>query len=138
MVEWVDVATILGSGTLGAFASKLVEWRKAGLDAKTKARQEDREAETKLVQDLRAMLLDERKLVQDERAAFHDERKGHLDCLDRVLGVERQLVDIQRESAATQREHAECPGKISKLESQVEELRGLALERYTRSDPPPA
>jgi chromosome segregation ATPase len=136
---WAEmVGIILGSGTLGVVATRIVEARKAKLEHVREVRAADVSEATKTVQDLREMLQTERQRVQDQMAQLLTERKGHLDCLSRVVAVESKSNRMESQLEEIRQEHAKCPGKIERLETQVEELRESLLERYLHSSHPPA
>ena len=138
---------VLGGGTLGVVAAKLVDARKLGL-------QHARETRAALVadaqataSDLRNMLQEERQNLQKERDKFQtamdkalEDRKGHMDCLGRVAAVEGELREVRKEYAAVREEHRGCPEKIRKLEDNVLELTRTLVTEYSmdRITPPDA
>jgi chromosome segregation ATPase len=143
---WVEMAgLILGSGTLGVVATRIVEARKVKLEHVREVRASKVSEAAKTVQDLREMLQAERQLVQEQMEKLLTERRGHLDCLGRVATGEGRVAAMEGELATIRREHAQCPGKISrleaqvaeipKLEAQVAELRDQILERYVKHPP---
>lgn len=127
LIETIGI--VLGSGTLGVVATKLVDARKIRLEHTRAVTAANVSEAVKVAQDLREMLQAERALVQNQVADLFMERKQHLDCLSRVASVETQFHILKQD-------HARCPERIQTLETTVEDLRDRVLKQYVEVNPP--
>jgi acyl-coenzyme A synthetase/AMP-(fatty) acid ligase len=135
MSSWPEaLAAALASAPLGAVASAWIRSRTVEAkaraqaeariaEAETRAEVAERDAKAKVIDDLRAILREEREIVAAARAGEQVAHAGHLECLERVSQVEASLASMRRE-------RDDCTTRTTRLEQDLANLRGEMLRLY--------